>query len=91
MSDEDKERYEEDFVEDGGMPEFIPSQALNKFVFNEATVDMVLQDLMERGIKVEGGDKVGKTIVFAQNKKHAEFILERFNKLYCPNPPRISP
>lgn len=82
LSDEDKERYEEDFVEDGGMPEFIPSQALNKFVFNEATVDMVLQDLMERGIKVEGGDKVGKTIVFAQNKKHAEFILERFNKLY---------
>ena len=37
---------------------------------------------MERGIKVEGGDLIGKTIIFAQNKKHAEFILERFNKLY---------
>ena len=64
------------------MPDFIPSAELNKFVFNESTVDMVLQDLMERGIKVEGGDLIGKTIIFAQNKKHAEFILKRFDKLY---------
>ena len=82
LSDEDKERYEDDFIEDGMMPDFIPSAALNKFVFNEKTVDMVLQDLMERGIKVAGGDRLGKTIIFAQNKRHAEFILERFNKLY---------
>ena len=60
MSDEDKERYEEDFIEDGMMPEFIPSTDLNKFVFNETTVDIVLQDLMERGIKVAGGDRLGK-------------------------------
>lgn len=82
LSDEDKERYEDDFIEDGVMPDFIPSAALNKFVFNETTVDTVLQDLMERGIKVAGGDQLGKTIIFAQNKRHAEFILERFNKLY---------
>ena len=82
LSDEDKERYEEDFVEDGMMPDFIPSAQLNKFVFNETTVDTVLQDLMERGIRVAGGDRLGKTIIFAQNKRHAEFILERFNKLY---------
>ena len=82
LSDEDKERYEDDFVEDGMMPDFIPSAQLNKFVFNETTVDLVLQDLMERGIKVAGGDRLGKSIIFAQNKHHAEFILERFNKLY---------
>lgn len=64
------------------MPEFIPFAALNKFVFNEITVDTVLQDLMARGIKVAGGDRLGKTIIFAQNKRHAEFILERFNKPY---------
>jgi type I restriction enzyme R subunit len=51
-------------------------------VFNETTVDTVLQDLMERGIKVHGGDRLGKTIIFAQNKEHAEFIVQRFNKLY---------
>ena len=82
LSDEDKERYEDDFIKDGLMPDFIPSEKLNKFVFNETTVDIVLQDLMERGICVAGGDRLGKTIIFAQNKRHAEFILERFNKLY---------
>ena len=83
LSDADKERYEEDFIEDdGGLPDFIPSAQLNQFVFNEATVDTVLQDLMERGIKVAGGDRLGKTIIFAQNKRHAQFILERFYKLY---------
>ena len=43
---------------------------------------MVLQDLMEKGIKVAGGDRLGKTIIFAQNKNHANIILERFNALY---------
>ena len=82
LSQEDQERYEEDFDEDGDVPDFIPSAALNEFVFNEITVDTVLQDLMERGIHVAGGDRLGKTIIFAQNKRHAEFIVQRFNTLY---------
>lgn len=82
LSEKDKLRYEDDFIEDGTIPDFIPSEQLNKFVFNETTVDTVLQDLMDRGIRVAGGDRLGKTIIFAQNKRHAEFILERFNKLY---------
>jgi type I restriction enzyme R subunit len=83
LSDVDKERYENDFSEDEEtIPKFIPSEAMNKFVFNEKTIDKVLQDLMERGIKCNGGDLVGKSIIFAQNKKHVELILNRFNKLY---------
>lgn len=82
LSEEDKARYEDDFTEDGVMPEFIPSASLNQFVFNEKTVDQVLQDLMERGIHVAGGDRLGKTIIFAQNKRHAQFIVDRFNALY---------
>ena len=82
LSTEDKERYEDDFAEEGVLPTFIPSAAMNKYIFNEITVDTVLQDLMDRGIRVAGGDRIGKTIIFAQNKRHAEFILERFNKLY---------
>ena len=82
LSEEDKARYEDDFTEDGVMPEFIPSAALNQFVFNEKTVDQELQDLMERGIHVAGGDRLGKTIIFAQNKRHAQFIVDRFNALY---------
>ena len=82
LSDADKARYEEDFIEDGHVPDFIPSAKLNKFIFNQDTVDTVLQDLMERGIKVAGGERIGKTIIFAQNKLHAQFILERFDHLY---------
>lgn len=79
----DKARYEEDFTdEDGEMPEFIPSPAVNEFIFNQCTVDRVLEDLMTKGIKVAGGDRLGKTIIFAQNKKHAQYIVDRFNKLY---------
>lgn len=83
LSEEDKERYEEDFTdEDGEMPDFIPAPAVNEFIFNLATVDAVLEDLMTKGIKVAGGDRLGKTIIFAQNKKHAQYIIERFDKLY---------
>jgi len=83
LSPEDKERYEEDFTdEDGDMPDFIPSPAMNAFIFNQKTVDYVLEDLMDKGLKVSGGDKLGKTIIFAANHKHAVYIEERFNKLY---------
>ena len=83
LSEEDQQRLEDDFEEEGmETPDYIPSVDLNTFLFNEDTVNMVLQDLMERGIKIEGGDKIGKTIIFAQNKNHAEFILKCFNKLY---------
>jgi type I restriction enzyme R subunit len=82
LSDADKERYEDDFAEDDDLPDIIPSNEINEFIFNAGTVDMVLQNLMERGIKVSGGDKVGKSIIFAQNKRHAAYIVERFDKLY---------
>lgn len=82
LSAKDKERYEEDFTEDEYTPEYIPSEALNKFVFNENTVNLVLQDLMEKGIHTASGDRLGKTIIFAQNKRHTDFIIECFNKLY---------
>lgn len=84
LSDEDKERYDDDWEEATGVqaPDFTPSSKLNRWVFNGDTVDTVLQDLMENGIKVQGGERIGKTIIFAQNKKHAQFIVDRFNKLY---------
>lgn len=83
LSEEDKDRFEEDFTdEDGEMPDFIPSPAINDFIFNQSTVDMVLEDLMTKGIKVAGGDRLGKTIIFAQNKNHAQYIINRFNKLF---------
>ncbi|MBF0259364.1 MAG: DEAD/DEAH box helicase family protein, partial [Desulfamplus sp.] len=79
LSEEEKEQWEETF--DDEITE-ISGEALNKFLFNANTVDRVLQDLMEKGIHVQGGDLIGKTIIFAANTKHANFILKRFNSLY---------
>jgi hypothetical protein len=56
--------------------------AINAWLFNEDTVDRILKTLMEHGLKVAGGDRLGKTIIFAKNHKHARFIEERFNAHY---------
>ncbi|BBW98594.1 DEAD/DEAH box helicase family protein [Geobacillus icigianus] len=80
LSDEEKERYEETFDEDVG--DDIDSSALNEWLFNDDTIDTVLRDVMEKGIRVEGGDKLGKTIIFAKNHRHAERIVERFDQLF---------
>ncbi|MFC1523823.1 DEAD/DEAH box helicase family protein [Thermodesulfobacteriota bacterium] len=84
LSEEEKEEYEATFrdEETGEIPDHISPGALNKWLFNKDTVDKVLKHLMERGLKVEGGDRLGKTIIFAKNHKHAEFIVERFDKNY---------
>lgn len=87
LSEEDRETLEEDFEETGqDVPEKIESREINQWVFNESTVDGVLEILMEKGIKVNGGQTLGKTVIFAQSQKHARFIVERFGKLY-PNLP----
>jgi len=82
LSDEDKALFEETFSDDEEVDDHISSEALNQWLFNADTIDKVLQGLMTKGIKVEGGDKLGKTIIFAKNHKHAEAIAERFDKLY---------
>jgi type I restriction enzyme R subunit len=84
LSEEEKLKYEEQFTDPitGEYPEEIDASALNNWLFNTDTVDKVLAHLMENGIKAEGGDKLGKTIIFARSHKHAKFIEERFNKQY---------
>ncbi len=90
LSDEDKEAYEDLFAtEDGEMPEAIDSSALNEKIFNEDTIRKVLAILMEKGIKVDYGNKIGKTIIFAKNHKHAEKIYEIFGKEYPNYPPNF--
>lgn len=82
LSDADKEAYEATFTHDGEMPESIGSSALNEWIFNEDTIKEVLNILMTNGIKVDYGQKIGKTIIFAKNHNHAEKIFEVFNKEY---------
>ena len=76
LSDEDKEAYEETFEDEhGDLPESIGASALNTWIFNEDTIKKVLNILMTEGIKIEYGQKIGKTIIFARNHDHAEKIL----------------
>ncbi len=82
LSDEDKEEYEATFTQDGEMPDRIGSSALNDWIFNEDTIKEVLNVLMTNGIKIDYGQKIGKTIIFAKNHRHAEKIFEIFNKEY---------
>ena len=63
-------------------PRDIESNEIFSYIFNEATVDAVLQDLMTNGLKVQSGERIGKTIIFAYNHRHAELIVNRFNALY---------
>lgn len=86
LSDEEKEQWESldwgDDVEPGTLPDRVNAAAVNSWLFNKDTVDKVLQHLMEHGHKVEGGDRLAKTIIFARNHEHAKFIEERFNHHY---------
>ena len=83
MSEEEKEIYEDTFIdENGDYPESIESSAINEWVFNDDTIRKVLKTLFANGIKVDYGQKIGKTIIFAKNHEHAEKIFEIFNNEY---------
>lgn len=82
LSEEEKEEYEMLFDDDENIGDEISSSAINEWIFNANTIDLVLNKLMTDGLKIEGGEKLGKTIIFAKNSRHAKAISERFNKLY---------
>ncbi|HQY76455.1 MAG TPA: DEAD/DEAH box helicase family protein, partial [Rhodoferax sp.] len=83
LSEAEQEQWDAlEWNEDGTTPDAVDAAALNKWLFNTDTVDKVLAHLMTKGQKVAGGDRLGKTIVFAKNNDHAEFIAERFNINY---------
>jgi type I restriction enzyme, R subunit len=83
LSEEDKEQYEELFTEDdGSVPEKIEGKEFYSVITNKDTIRAVLRDLMEEGIKVNNGDTLGKTIIFARDHNHATLIQEEFRKMY---------
>ena len=83
LPEEEREAYEDTFTDENGeLPEKIASSALNEWVFNEDTIRQVLHILMTEGLKIDYGQKLGKTIIFAKNHAHAEKIHEIFNKEY---------
>ncbi|HNM98555.1 MAG TPA: DEAD/DEAH box helicase family protein, partial [Marmoricola sp.] len=82
LSEAEKDEWDAKDWGEGGPPDEVSEEELNRFLFNADTVDKVLGTLMADGHKVAGGDRIGKTIIFAKNQAHAEFIERRFNSQY---------
>ena len=83
LSEEDKQAYEDTFEDENGeLPERIDSSALNEWLFNRDTIREVLYLVMTQGLSIDYGNKIGKTIIFAKNHRHAEKILEIFGQEY---------
>lgn len=83
LSEEEKDDWDAiEWDESGTTPVAVDAEAVNKWLFNADTVDKVLAHVMTRGFKVKGGDRLAKTILFAKNQAHADFIADRFNANY---------
>ena len=87
LSDEEKEQFEDYFdgqyYDDKITPDFnIPGNEMFKYLFNKDTCCQVLEDLMKWGLRVDGGETMGKTIIFAYNHKHAQMIVDCFHEMY---------
>ncbi|MGM5470648.1 DEAD/DEAH box helicase family protein [Flavobacteriaceae bacterium LMO-SS05] len=83
LSDEEKEEFEEEILdgEEATGDEWISSSELNSWLFNKPTAIETLRYVLEHGIKKRGGDELGKTIIFAKNQKHAQFLKDTFMEL----------
>ena len=69
-------------IDDHSSARDIANNEIFSYIFNIDTIDAVLQDLIEKGLKVQYGERIGKSIIFAYNHNHAELIVERFHILY---------
>ena len=83
LSDDNLEQLEEYLDDDPPTPDFnIPGNELFKYLFNKDTCRKVLEDLMQYGYRVDGGETMGKTIIFAYNHRHAKMIVDCFHEMY---------
>ncbi len=83
LSEEEKEQFEDEILdgEEATGNEFIASNALNTWLFNKSTAIKTLQYVIKHGVKNRSGEELGKTIIFAKNKKHAYFLRDIFLEL----------
>ncbi|MEU8328243.1 DEAD/DEAH box helicase family protein [Micromonospora sp. NPDC048839] len=83
LTQEQKDEWDAlEWGDDGDIPDEVAPEAVNTWFFNSDTIDKALEFLMTRGHRVAGGDRIGKTIIFAKNNRHAQVIAERFDANY---------
>ena len=82
LSDDQKKKLEEDLGEEKAKNTRIKGKDIGRKIFSESTDTIILENLMNNGIKDATGSLVGKTIIFAQRQDHAEHLEKLFVKLY---------
>src|SRR5699024_5760856 len=84
LSEEEKLEYEEKFGDPltGEFPDEIEASALDDWIYNKGTADLIFETLMTYGIKVNENTRLGKTILFTRKHEHAVFLEKVFNRNY---------
>ncbi|WP_165976376.1 DEAD/DEAH box helicase family protein [Bacillus salipaludis] len=80
LSPEEQEEYDKR-VMPHKQDKKVNKEEVYKFLYNKDTIRRAIEVLFEHGIKVAGGDRLGKTIVFARNNEHAHQIVEVFDEM----------
>lgn len=87
LTEDEKRQLDEYFVDEPPTPDFTVSEKeLFKKIFNKNTCCEILEELMQYGIKTNGGELLGKSIIFAYNHHHAQMIIDCFHELYPEHP-----
>jgi len=82
LSEEQQRQLEEDLGEEEARRTTIAGKDIGRKIFSEATDRIILENLIDNGIRDETDSLVGKTIVFAQRQDHAEHLEKLFCTLY---------
>ncbi|MDY0139017.1 MAG: DEAD/DEAH box helicase family protein [Candidatus Izemoplasmatales bacterium] len=84
LSDDEKEEFEKYFSGETDIPAIEFKKTINSTgtILNETTIDEMFADLFKYGLRVDSGNRIGKTLIFARDHKHAEKIVERFKHTY---------
>lgn len=75
-----REQLEEQ-VEDSESIDY-DKEHVSRKVFNRDTDRQIIDNLMEKGLRGADGTRLGKTIIFARNHRHAKQLVEVFNERY---------
>ena len=87
LTEDEKRQLDEYFVDEPPTPDFtVAEKELFKKIFNKNTCCEILEELMQYGIKTNGGELLGKSIIFAYNHHHAQMIVDCFHELYPEHP-----
>lgn len=82
LGKEQQRQLEEDLGEEEARQTTIAGKDIGRKIFSEDTDRIILENLVNNGIKDETGSLVGKTIIFAQRQDHAEHLEKLFCKHY---------